>query len=135
MTKEVVYDFAIIGGGIVGAATLYKMQMALPGLNIILIEKEKISGVVLLSADRHRHDLWKIERPQGYPFYEFESSKITNVHTHPRLKSAVYSYNKRGFGWMQFDTTREDATLTYRIIGEANDTVYEFVLNRSHIEF
>ena len=42
MTKEVVYDFAIIGGGIVGAATLYKMQMALPGLNIILIEKEKI---------------------------------------------------------------------------------------------
>ena len=42
MTKEVVYDFAIIGGGIVGAATLYKMQMAFPGLNIILIEKEKI---------------------------------------------------------------------------------------------
>ena len=42
MTKEVVYDFAIIGGGIVGAATLYKMQMTLPGLNIILIEKEKI---------------------------------------------------------------------------------------------
>ncbi|HAE31803.1 MAG TPA: L-2-hydroxyglutarate oxidase [Flavobacteriales bacterium] len=37
-----VYDFAIIGGGIVGAATLYKMQMAFPGLNIILIEKEKI---------------------------------------------------------------------------------------------
>ncbi len=42
MTKEVVYDFAIIGGGIVGAATLYKMQMAFPGLNIVLIEKEKI---------------------------------------------------------------------------------------------
>ena len=42
MAKEVVYDFAIIGGGIVGAATLYKMQMAFPGLNIILIEKEKI---------------------------------------------------------------------------------------------
>lgn len=35
------YDIAIIGGGIVGAATFYKMQTAYPNLNILLIEKEK----------------------------------------------------------------------------------------------
>jgi L-2-hydroxyglutarate oxidase len=34
------YDVAIIGGGIVGAATLYKMQLAHPELKMILIEKE-----------------------------------------------------------------------------------------------
>ncbi|MBI2257607.1 MAG: L-2-hydroxyglutarate oxidase [Flavobacteriia bacterium] len=35
------YDIAIIGGGIVGAATFYKLQKKYPKLNIVLIEKEK----------------------------------------------------------------------------------------------
>jgi L-2-hydroxyglutarate oxidase len=36
-----VYDVAVIGGGIVGAATFYKLQKRNPNLTIILIEKEK----------------------------------------------------------------------------------------------
>ncbi len=36
-----VYDVAIIGGGIVGAATLYKLQKKNPSLKIVLLEKEK----------------------------------------------------------------------------------------------
>lgn len=39
--KETVYDIAIIGGGIVGAATLYQLQMRFPEKKILLIEKEK----------------------------------------------------------------------------------------------
>ena len=35
------YDIAIIGGGIVGAATLYKLQLKNPKLKIVLFEKEK----------------------------------------------------------------------------------------------
>jgi L-2-hydroxyglutarate oxidase len=35
------FDVAIIGGGIVGAATFYKLQKRNPQLSIILIEKEK----------------------------------------------------------------------------------------------
>jgi (S)-2-hydroxyglutarate dehydrogenase len=34
------YDIAIIGGGIVGAATFYKLQTRYPHLSILLIEKE-----------------------------------------------------------------------------------------------
>ncbi|MCE2742941.1 MAG: L-2-hydroxyglutarate oxidase [Fluviicola sp.] len=37
-----VFDIAVIGGGIVGAATMYKLQKQYPELNIILIEKENI---------------------------------------------------------------------------------------------
>lgn len=36
------FDIAIIGGGIVGAATLYKLQLKYPNLNLVLIEKEKM---------------------------------------------------------------------------------------------
>lgn len=38
--KDMSYDIAIIGGGIVGAATLYKIQTRYPNLKIVLIEKE-----------------------------------------------------------------------------------------------
>lgn len=40
MDQEKIYDIAIIGGGIVGAATLYQMQLKFPNLKILLIEKE-----------------------------------------------------------------------------------------------
>lgn len=35
------FDIVIIGGGIVGAATLYKLQLAYPDLKILLLEKEQ----------------------------------------------------------------------------------------------
>lgn len=35
------YDIAIIGGGIVGLATAYHLQKKKPGLNIVVLEKEK----------------------------------------------------------------------------------------------
>lgn len=38
---ETIYDIAIIGGGIVGAATFYKLQKRNPHLKIIIIEKEE----------------------------------------------------------------------------------------------
>lgn len=37
---QMAYDIAIIGGGIVGAATFYKLQSRYPDLSIVLIEKE-----------------------------------------------------------------------------------------------
>ena len=36
------YDIAVIGGGIVGAATFYKLQKKFPNLSIVLFEKEKV---------------------------------------------------------------------------------------------
>ena len=37
---EKTFDIVIVGGGIVGAATLYKIQLAYPHLHILLLEKE-----------------------------------------------------------------------------------------------
>ncbi|MCH2198904.1 MAG: L-2-hydroxyglutarate oxidase [Flavobacteriales bacterium] len=38
---ERVFDIIVVGGGIVGAATLYKLQERNPNLSILLLEKEK----------------------------------------------------------------------------------------------
>lgn len=41
MSEQETWDLTIIGGGIVGAATLYKLQTRFPALRILLLEKEK----------------------------------------------------------------------------------------------
>ena len=41
MDQQANWDVIIVGGGIVGAATLYKLQTRHPGLRILLLEKEQ----------------------------------------------------------------------------------------------
>ena len=63
------------------------------------LDRKVNDSVLLLSADRHRTDIWKIERPAGNAFYEFESSRLTNIHVHETMEKALFSYNeKQSFG-------------------------------------
>ena len=39
MSEQANWDVVIVGGGIVGAATLYKLQARFPHLRILLLEK------------------------------------------------------------------------------------------------
>jgi (S)-2-hydroxyglutarate dehydrogenase len=41
LENKKIYDITIVGGGIVGAATAYKIQLKFPNLKILLIEKEE----------------------------------------------------------------------------------------------
>jgi len=99
------------------------------------IDKEKINGVILLSADRHRSDVYQIKRPDGYDLYEFESSKLTNTHTHPTKKKALFSYNTGNFfGLLNFDLTKADPEVTFQCITIDNKSVYSQTLKRSQLQ-
>ena len=99
-----------------------------------LIDEKNIGGVILLSADRHRTDVYKIKRPNGYDLYEFETSKLTNNHTHGTKKQAVFSYNKGNFfGLLDFDLTKEDPEMTFRCITMENEEVYNLTLKQSQL--
>lgn len=94
----------------------------------------KIDGVILLSADRHRSDAWKIERKNGYPLYEFESSRLTNQHVHELMPGALFGYNeKQSFGLLTFDTTLDDPMVTYQIVSIDNEIKGELTIKRSEI--
>ncbi|MCP4609948.1 MAG: tetratricopeptide repeat protein [Planctomycetes bacterium] len=98
------------------------------------LASNKIDGVILISADRHRSDIWKIERPQGYDLYEFESSKLTNIHTHKIMPGSLFGYNKKcSFGRLQFDTSIPDPQVTYKIISIDNEVIYTFSLKKSQL--
>lgn len=98
------------------------------------LSENKINGVVLLSADRHRSDTWRIERENAYPLYEFESSVLTNDGFHDENPKAIFSYNrKNSFGLLEFDTTKTDPTVTYQIINIDKEVVHSFIVKRSEI--
>ena len=100
-----------------------------------LIDKEKIGGVILISADRHRTDVYEIKRPNGYTLYEFETSKLTNNHTHGTKKQAIFSYNKGNFfGQLEFEQGIEDPTVTFKCITIEGKEVYKLQLKRSQLE-
>jgi (S)-2-hydroxyglutarate dehydrogenase len=42
MSEQATWDVVIVGGGIVGAATMYKLQTRFPALRILLLEKENV---------------------------------------------------------------------------------------------
>ncbi len=100
------------------------------------LEDNRIEGVILMSADRHRSDLWKIERPDGYDFYEFESSRLTNIHHHKVMPESLFGYNEKcSFGQLIFDTTKSDPQVTYEIININNELIYTFELRKSQLTF
>ena len=98
------------------------------------ITDHNIGGVVLLSGDRHRADVWRIDRPAGYDLYECLNGRLTNMHTHETKKRAVFSYNETPhFGRLRIDTTRADPTLAYDIITIDGKRVHTTTLRRSQL--
>jgi alkaline phosphatase D len=92
----------------------------------------KINGVFLISADRHRSDAWKIERDQDYPLYEFMSSRLTNQHYHPLESGALFGYNEKpSFGKLTFNTKISDPSVTYDIYNIDNEKIHSMTLTKS----
>ena len=98
------------------------------------LESNDIEGVLLLSADRHRSDAWRIDRAEGYSFYEFNSSRLTNQHAHKEMAEAgaLFSYNKKqSFGIVDIDTTATDPRATYSVVAIDGEIIHEISVKRS----
>ncbi len=100
------------------------------------IRDAKTEGMVLLSADRHRTDIWNHAAKDHYSFPEFNSSRLTNQHVHKRMKKAEFSYNqKQSFGLVEFDTTLDDPMVTMKVVNIDGEVVYTKVVRRSQLAY
>lgn len=101
------------------------------------IEEHRIPGVVFISADRHRSDIWKIRRPDangGYDFYEFCSSRLTNIHLHSVMEDSLFGYNRTcSFGRLDFDPNADDPSVTYSIHTIDGREVYRRIVYQSEL--
>ncbi|MBD3266242.1 hypothetical protein GF373_06185 [bacterium] len=100
------------------------------------IEENQIEGVFLIAADRHRSDAWKIYRENGYSLYEFESSRLSNMHYHREMPQAIFSYNDTcSFGTLSFDTTLNDPEVTYTVWSIDDEKKFSMTLKRSRLAY
>lgn len=90
------------------------------------IRDHHITGVLSLTADRHRSDAVINHIPDYYDLYEFESSRLTNKHYHKPISHPdwLFSYNKdRMFGLVTFDLTEDEPRVSYQIVRMDGQTV------------
>jgi len=102
------------------------------------IEEKKIPGVLLLSGDRHGATVFKIPRPSGHTFYEFEPASLGG-RTGPVKQAAgnpdaVYLIDgKYAFGEFNFDATLDDPEVHFNLIHEDGETLFELTLKQSEL--
>jgi len=102
------------------------------------LAKEKIPGVIILSADRHRSDAYKINTGiEGmYPLYEWQSSRLTNQHVHGLIKHSLFGYNaKQSFGRVDFNLRGDDPTVKYTVINIDGKAIHSMTVKRSELQF
>lgn len=102
------------------------------------IADQKIPGVVILSADRHRSDAYKVNTEINgmYPLFEFSSSRLTNQHVHQLIDHSLFGYNeKQSFGRVDFDLTVEDPTVEYTIINIDGKEIHDLTIKLSQLQF
>jgi len=101
------------------------------------LHENNITGVTVLSADRHRSDVRYIPRENGYDLYEFMSSVLTNYHTHPLVETPelIFGYNEdNSFGLVHFDTTADDPKMTFEIVTINNESIWSMDLKLSKLK-
>lgn len=100
------------------------------------IETNKIAGVILLSGDRHGARGFKIERPSGHIFYEFEAGTLGGVPGPEAVaknsSNQLFGYaglDTIAFGELVFDSNGEKPSVTFRLIDEKGATLEKHSLS------
>ncbi len=101
-----------------------------------LIEQEKIGGVLLISGDRHGARGFKIPRPSGFAFHEFEAATLGGVSGPAGLvkncPEQLFGYDGKdfiAFGEFTFDTSDKDPQVTFRLIDQSGSIKEEHPLS------
>jgi alkaline phosphatase D len=80
------------------------------------LAENDISGVLLLSGDRHRADLRRIKRPNGYPLYDLMCSWLTNPIPASLSGYPLWEYNDTpSLAVLTFDPSGPDPILSMEV--------------------
>ena len=106
------------------------------------IETEQIDGVVFISGDRHGARGFKMPRPSGHAFYEFEAATLGGVPgpdaMAPDTTSQLFGYHGSdiiAFGELTFETSESEKSVTFRLIDERGNIREEHVMDYSEFIF
>lgn len=102
------------------------------------IEKHHIAGVLLISGDRHGARGFRIPRPNGRDFYEFEGASLGGRSgppvSQPEWATQLYGMSgEYAFSEFEFDTSGADPRVTFRLFLLDGTTFYETRLGQEQL--
>lgn len=100
------------------------------------ISENEISGVIGISGDVHRSDIYKLPIGKGRYFYDFTSGSLSRTHRtppNPLLKGMIHSYGEKAdnhmYGEIEFrPSSDKNVAIIFRSISAKNGLVYEHKL-------
>jgi alkaline phosphatase D len=110
-----------------------------------LVEQEKIGGVLLVSGDRHGARAFRIPRPSGFAFHEFEPATLGGVSGPTGLvkncPDQLFGHGGRdangenfvAFGEFTFDTSGDEPAVTFRLITQFGEIKEELHLTLAEL--
>jgi alkaline phosphatase D len=104
------------------------------------IETENISGVLLVSGDRHGARGFTIPRPSGFEFYEFQVASLGGVPGPAAMAEdtshQLFGYHGNGvtaFGEFTFNTIKDYPSVIFRLIDQFGNILEEHTLPYSKL--
>jgi alkaline phosphatase D len=103
-----------------------------------VIEENQIPGVLLISGDRHGARGFTIPRYDNFSFYEFGAASYGG-RIGPPAKDTLWTEQFYGIASeyayceFEFNTTKSDPEVTFRLIGENGTLIHEMMLTRSKL--
>jgi alkaline phosphatase D len=102
------------------------------------IEQNNISGVLLISGDRHGARGFTIPRDSGFEFYEFEAAslgaRVGPPATDPSWDTQLYGIDGQfAFGEFTYIPSDDDPEVVFRLVGEDGNYLYECTLRKSQL--
>jgi alkaline phosphatase D len=136
-TSTAPFKFVIVGGQVVNPAPVFENMATFPGERQRLlaeIEKNKISGVIFITGDRHHTNLQKLERGSNYPLYDLTVSPLTSSAGSPikeeyEAKTIVEGTevnNSQTFGILEVSGKRTDRVLKINIMDAQGNKKWDY---------
>jgi len=102
------------------------------------IEANRIGGVLMISGDRHGARGFRIPRPSGFNFYEFEAASLggrrgPEMFAKDRTNQFYGIAGRYAFGEFTIDATLADPTVEFRLIGDDGTIIHEMKLTRGEL--
>lgn len=100
------------------------------------IAERRITGVILISSDRHRNDVRIHRRAKGYPLLELESGWLTNSVGTGRSGNTIFEYTKGpAFGLITAENVSTDPVARLEIVTITGETVFQREVRASELRF
>lgn len=102
------------------------------------IEENKISGVLLISGDRHGARGFTIPRKSNFGFYEFEAAslgaRVGPPAQDPSWDTQLYGIDGEfAFGEFTYHPSNEDPAVTFRLVSEDGNYLFEKTINKGEL--